>query len=493
VPAPAEPVLPVAAVEAPPLAARAVAPTEMGAEPVLPVAAAMAAAVTAAAADPQAGTGDGEAEENAVREPADETERSAVLMDVDAPAAERAEATVVEPLRAVEAAAAEGVVGMAEPTAAAAAPWAAETAAGAWPADTARGRGGAEADAPAAASPAAFGAEAGPANGTEAPAVEPAEAAAVADIAHAEVTPMPPPARPLPAEADLSEAVGDRGAANSAAGQPAAPSRWLATEGEPVAAIAPEPTSIAEPLESVAVPVDAERLPVTAVTAAVASAAPVEPATGAEPAAREEAAADVWANEAGGSPEARPGVASGPQGGFRVVAPSEIIILPPEPVHPAGGTAARPFRSEFWADEEPPGEAAAPADDDEPQLFPNGGGPAGTHMRSVQEAEPPVDDNTWLAALERDLFGGPAEPPRPNEEPPPTPQPIETPQPQEDPVPPAQPIETPQPQEDPLPPAQPIETPQPQEVPGTPQPPPQPSPPAAPPTRAHHAADEEVD
>jgi hypothetical protein len=115
----------------------------------------------------------------------------------------------------------------------------------------------------------------------------------------------------------------------------------------------------------------------------------------------------------------------------------------------------------FWADEERSGVAAAPADDDEPQLFPNGAGPAGTHMRSVQAAEPPVDDNAWLAALERDLFGGPAEPPRPSEEPPPTPQPIETPQPQE--------------------------------VPVTPQPPAQPGPPTTPPTRAPRAADEEVD
>jgi hypothetical protein len=240
-------------------------------------------------------------------------------------------------------------------------------------------------------------------------------------------------------------------------------------------------------VESVPVPVDAEGLHVAEVTAAGTAVAPAEPDAAVEPAAGEAAAADVWAAaptpaeeppaEAGGSPEVRePDVASGPQGGFRVVAPSEIIILPPEPVHPAGDAAGRPFRSEFWADEEPSGEAAAPAGDDEPQLFPNGAGPAGTHMRSVQAAEPPVDDNAWLAALERDLFGGSAEPPRPSEEPPPTPQPIETPQPQEDPVPPAQPLQTPQPQD----------------VPVTPRPAP-PSPPTTPPTRAHHAADEEVD
>mgnify|MGYP001555455389 CR=1 FL=1 len=183
-----------------------------------------------------------------------------------------------------------------------------------------------------------------------------------------------------------------------------------------------------------------------------------------------------------------------PTAGFRTVPESEITILPPETAGATStGQSAEPatpsFRSEFWQEDEPPRAEAG----GEPQLFTTGTGPSVTGLRNVQEPAAAVDDDTWLAALERDLFGERAggQPP-PNEDPQPVPQPIETPTPQEDPTPAPQPIKTPRPQEDPTPAPQPIETPQPQEIPGTaPQPVTTPVPPAAPPTRA--AADEPAD
>jgi hypothetical protein len=155
------------------------------------------------------------------------------------------------------------------------------------------------------------------------------------------------------------------------------------------------------------------------------------------------------------------------QAGVRVVPASQIDILPPEPAasEASDDSAVPVFRSAFWGE---PEEGASG--------FAGTGGQAGA-LRDVQQeaaARAAMEDGSWLAALERDLFG--AGSPQP-EVPQPAPQPIETPQPQEDPSPPAQPIETPRPQEDPVPSPQPIVPPQPPEIPPV-------TPPNQPPTRA---------
>ena len=168
--------------------------------------------------------------------------------------------------------------------------------------------------------------------------------------------------------------------------------------------------------------------------------------------------------------------------GFRVVPASDIFILPPEPPASKGREEqleepATPFRSEFWQEDEP-----RPEDDGEPQLFASGPIPAG--LRNVHEVQPegaPVDDASWLAALERDLFGGesvagPAAPTGPDGDPQPVPPP------QEDPQPAPQPARPPQPQEDPQPAPQPFEQPTPVEIPV--EAPPQAPTPGMPPTRA---------
>ena len=162
------------------------------------------------------------------------------------------------------------------------------------------------------------------------------------------------------------------------------------------------------------------------------------------------------------APESEPYSEARPRPGVRVVPASEIVILPPEVGEgTTAGSEPLPFRSQFWDEE----------DSMEPELFPGQRRPAPPlqDVRDIHAARTAVEQGGWFEALERDLFGEPAEdlgaqPPRPGE-PGPTPQPIETPMPQEEPLPPAQPIETPHPAEEPLPPAQPIETPTPIEIP----------------------------
>ena len=179
-------------------------------------------------------------------------------------------------------------------------------------------------------------------------------------------------------------------------------------------------------------------------------------------------AAEVTSMPAAEAP-AEPAASANPQPGFRVVPPADIFILPPDPSTRTGSWGetdapvkedSRPtFRSEFWDDPAPGGEGeSTPA-----------GAAQSPPMRDVHASEAAraaVEDGSWMAALERDLFGGDAPP---------------APTPQEDPAPPPQPIETPRPQEDPAPAPQPIEQPTPQEIPGTPPPA---VPPVTPPTRA---------
>jgi len=247
-----------------------------------------------------------------------------------------------------------------------------------------------------------------------------------------------------------------------------------AVDAVETAASSVAPAAPAEAVQTAEAPVEFPSRP-------AADEAPVmaEPAASLEPA---EPAVTPTMAEAPTSAE-EPAAASAASG-FRVVPPSDIFILPPDPSARAGswGEAEAPvkeeprptFRSEFWDD---------PATDRQGEST-FAGAVRSPQMRDVHASEAAraaVEDGSWMAALERDLFGD--ETPTSHQDPDPTPRP-----PQEDPAPAPQPIETPRPEEDPAPQPQPIVRPTPQEIPGTPPPA---VPPVTPPTRAGGDQDED--